>query len=201
MFTRKDFDLASAKVFQAGLVVDNAIISGADAKAAWATLAIRGIQANKLTVADIELQLKRDYMLQRLSGKEQAEFVPEEANIGDCGSTIKGWFYDLKRVIASGNEPMQRVANGEGLTTVRRACKPVQPSKKSKPAAPKAKATMPSLNAAIAAIRHNVALAKADNNLAMELASNPELSAMIEDITALDNQVMTIVNEQGAQAA
>lgn len=201
MFDRNAFEMASAKVFQAAHGIDKTIAKAADAKNAWAKLACEGIAAGALTLDQVKAQLIADYRGQVLKGDEQADFDVDNAKIGDCGSTIKGWFYDLARVVEA--EQTHRVIAGEALTTVRRTTKPKQ-EQKGKGKAPakttaKVKAEMPSLNAATAAIRHYVAAAKADSNLALELATNAELAAMVADIAALEQQVTASLDV--AQAA
>lgn len=201
-FNIAEFELASAQALDSAFKIDKLINKSINVKQTWATLACQGILAGKLTLDDVQAQLIADYRGQVLKGKAQAEFDVTTAKISHCGNTIKGWYHDLATVVKAGQA--NRVIKGEALTTVRRDTKPRQEQGKSKTTAKTSdtvKSNMPSLNEATAAIRHYVAAAKADSNLALELATNKELAAMISDIAALEAQVTAAMKKAAAKAA
>jgi len=194
-FSREQFEIASARCFQAAHKIDGVIAKSADAKNAWAKLACEGIAAGQLTIEQVQAQLIADYRGQVLKGDEQADFDVSTAKIADCGNTIKGWFYDLKRVVEA--DQTERVIAGESLTTVRRDTKPRQSQKGKGKSAPK---TVP-LNEAIAVVRYHVQQAMADNANANALAANSALADMVSDIAKLEAKVNANLQAATAKAA
>lgn len=202
MFDRNAFEMASAKCLQAAHGIDKTIAKASQVKVDWSRVSLLGIASGQLTLDQVKAQLIADYRGQVLKGDEQADFDIDSAVLKDCSPTVNSWFYELQRVVKAGPDTMALVTDkGYGLTKAARNTKPVQTQAKGKRAktTAKVKAEMPSLNAATAAIRHYVAAAKADSNLALELATNSELAAMVADIAALEQQVTASLDV--AQAA
>lgn len=202
-FKIAEFELASAQALDAAFKIDKLINKSINVKQIWATLACQGILAGKINLEYVRAQLIADYRGQVLTGEAQANFDITTAKISHCGNTIKGWYHDLATVVNAGQA--NRVIKGEALTTVRRDTKPRQaqgaaktPAKTPAKTSATVKSNMPSLNEATAAIRHYVAAAKADSNLALELATNSELAAMISDIAALEAQVTAAMKKAAA---
>jgi hypothetical protein len=196
-FDQKAFELASARCFHAANKIDGVIAATAQVKNNWAMLAASGIALGELTIEAVEKQLINDYRLQVLKGEAQQEFDCDSATIGDCGSTIKGWFYDLKRVIAAGSEHINRVVNGESLTTVRRDTAPRQQQAESNP---KKAPDMATLSHAISSLNYHIDNAMADNALAHSLAANAQLADLVVKIAKLEAKVSANL-EQAMKAA
>lgn len=188
-FDQAAFELASAKCFQAAHKIDGVIASANDAKNNWAMLAMAGIVSNKLTIEQVQAQLISDYRLQVLKGDEQLEFDCETATISDCGSTIKGWYYDLKRVVSAGSEQMERVISGESLTSVRRETKPIQKQVKKSSNKPFEVDNKLSLSECITGLAYHVDNAMTNSDLALALASNEQLASLISKLTKLEAKV------------
>lgn len=198
-FDINKFQLSSAKVGQHGRGIDKANANAATDLNEWMAQCFSGILAGKLDLDSIKAQLIADYRL-ALPKAEQEDFDVDAANIGDCGSTVKGWFYRMQRIAKAGNDTMRRVTdNGEAPTSVMRDVNPVQSqaSKGGKAKAKKADA-LPTLAASVSALNAYVTAALADNAKAIELASNAELATLVTNLAKLNANVDAVVQAQAA---
>ena len=203
-FNNDAFLLASAKVGMHGRAIDKRNGQAATDVNAWAQMATAGIIAGKLTIDAVKAQLIADYRLS-LPKKEQEDFDVDTATIGDCGNTVKGWFYALARIVKAGDETMRRVCDkGEAFNSVARDTKPRQEqSGKGGKGAPKAKQAkpLPTLAESIAALRGYIGAATADNAKALALANNGELAGLIGDIAKLQAKVEKLAATPAKKAA
>ena len=203
-FNKSAFLLASAKVGVHGRAIDKRNSDASTDVNTWAQMATAGIVAGKLTLDEVKAQLIDDYRL-ALPKAQQADFDVESATIGDCGNTVKGWYYALARIVKAGDETMRRVCdNGEAFNSVARDTKPRQEqASKGGKASPKVKQAkpLPTLAESIAALRGYIGAATGDNAKAIALANNPELAGLIGDIAKLQAKVEKLAKAPAKKAA
>lgn len=195
-YNKKAFMLASAKVLQAAFSVDKAINATAATVNDWAKQAIDGIASNAITLDDVKAQLIADYHL-TLPKAKRDEFDPETAKLGDCGNTIKGWFYALQRIVNAGADTMARVTDGEAFNTVARDTKPKQ-QQTGKPKAGNGKqpAKPVTLAIALSSLHYHLDGAIANGERAAELAANAQVIAILSKLAQLEKAATAYTAKQ-----
>lgn len=200
-YNKDAFLLASAKVLKAAFEIDTAIAKRADTVNDWAKAAIAGIDAKAITIDDVKTQLIIDYAM-TLPKAQRDDFDIDAAKIGDCGNTIKGWFYALKRIVSAGDTVTARISKGEAFHSVARDTKPVQAQAgKGGTKAPKVEDKPVNLAKALSSLHYHLDGAIANGERAAEMASNEQVILILAKLAQLEKAAVAYTKKATAKKA
>ncbi len=176
----------------AGTTIDATIASNAKAINAWAGMAASGLAMGSLTIDAI-----KEGLIARF---------PKAETVKDCGSTINGRFYALKRCL-NDTAATARLIAGEALNTVAGQTAPVQEQAKGKrggkggsKATPRPAGAGIGWMDAVVALNGWLSTATGDVELAKAMAASGELSAVIAKIGGLSAMVERHAKAETANA-